>query len=207
MARFWAYSSVHDNESSLYYLQSRYYDPQLGRFINADALVATGDGLLGNNMFAYCLNNPINLVDNNGKEPISVSVRIVVVGIVAAAIVIDLGARVLTKFLQQLSDEFQYACARISFVTQDRTEKSEQDTQDNKTQKKKRSLDTEGPPNSDDELYDEEGNLKQQRHYGPDGKAEYDIDYSHSGNYDFPHKHEWNWNNVPPRSGHIPLVK
>ena len=66
MARFWAYSSVYDNESSLYYLQSRYYDPQLGRFINADAFASTGQGLLGNNMFAYCLNNPIIHLDPSG---------------------------------------------------------------------------------------------------------------------------------------------
>ena len=45
---------VYDTELGLYYLQSRYYDPEMGRFLNADALVATGQGLLGNNMFAYC---------------------------------------------------------------------------------------------------------------------------------------------------------
>ena len=56
-----------DNESGLYYLQSRYYDPEIGRFINADALVATGQGLLGNNMFAYCLNNPANYIDPSGN--------------------------------------------------------------------------------------------------------------------------------------------
>ena len=57
---------VYDEESGLYYLQSRYYDPEIGRFINADALVSTGQGLLGNNMFAYCGNNPINRVDPSG---------------------------------------------------------------------------------------------------------------------------------------------
>ena len=54
---------VYDQETGLYYLQSRYYNPEIGRFINADALVATGQGLLGNNMFAYCLNNPVSLKD------------------------------------------------------------------------------------------------------------------------------------------------
>ena len=33
---------VYDHETGLYYLQSRYYDPEIGRFINADALVSTG---------------------------------------------------------------------------------------------------------------------------------------------------------------------
>ena len=50
----------------LYYLQSRYYDPEMGRFLNADALVSTGQGLLGNNMFAYCKCNPISFFDPTG---------------------------------------------------------------------------------------------------------------------------------------------
>lgn len=50
----------------MYYLQSRYYNPEWGRFINADALVSTGQGLLGNNMFAYCNNNPVNSYDPSG---------------------------------------------------------------------------------------------------------------------------------------------
>ena len=50
----------------MYYLQSRYYDPALKRFINADGFVSTGRGFLGYNMFVYCNNNPINNVDFNG---------------------------------------------------------------------------------------------------------------------------------------------
>ena len=57
---------VYDTEWSLYYLQSRYYDADLGRFINADAFVSTGQGILGNNMFAYCGNNPVNYIDPMG---------------------------------------------------------------------------------------------------------------------------------------------
>lgn len=57
---------VYDTETGFYYLQSRYYDPELSRFINADALVSTGQGLLGNNMFAYCRNNPVNRKDTSG---------------------------------------------------------------------------------------------------------------------------------------------
>ena len=59
---------VYDIETELYYLQSRYYDPELGRFLNADALIATGQGLLGNNMFAYCRNNPVKRVDVSGTN-------------------------------------------------------------------------------------------------------------------------------------------
>ena len=52
----------------MYYLQSRYYDPSIGRFINADEFVSTGQGLLGFNMFTYCLNNPVNRVDHDGRR-------------------------------------------------------------------------------------------------------------------------------------------
>ena len=60
----------YDTETALYYLQSRYYDPEMGRFINADALISTGQGLLGNNMFAYCNNNPTRYSDPTGCVPI-----------------------------------------------------------------------------------------------------------------------------------------
>ena len=53
-------------ETGLYYIQSRYYDPAIGRFLNADALVSTGQGILGNNMFAYCRNNPVCAQDASG---------------------------------------------------------------------------------------------------------------------------------------------
>jgi len=65
---------VYDTETGLYYLQSRYYDPEVVRFINGDACTTTGIGLLGNNMFAYCNNNPVNLEDYSGYLPIHSSV-------------------------------------------------------------------------------------------------------------------------------------
>ncbi len=57
----------YDTESGLYYLQTRYYDPAVGRFINADGFTSTGQGFLGNNMYAYCLNNPISYTDPSGN--------------------------------------------------------------------------------------------------------------------------------------------
>lgn len=58
---------VYDQETGYYYLQSRYYDPETGRFINSDVFAATGQGLLGNNMFAYCGNNPVIRIDVSGE--------------------------------------------------------------------------------------------------------------------------------------------
>ena len=56
----------YDAELEMYYLQSRYYDPMVGRFINADGYTSTGQGILGCNMFAYCNNNPANQIDPLG---------------------------------------------------------------------------------------------------------------------------------------------
>ena len=59
---------VYDPESRMYYLQSRYYDPEMGRFISADGLVSTGQGLLGNNMFTYCGNCSTMYSDKYGTR-------------------------------------------------------------------------------------------------------------------------------------------
>ena len=69
-------SYVYDTESSLYYLQSRYYNANVGRFINADILVSTGQGLLGNNMFAYCNNCPIVFSDVHGSYPQTINYKL-----------------------------------------------------------------------------------------------------------------------------------
>ena len=52
-----------EDETGLVYMQSRYYDPVVGRFASEDT------ALNGTNWFAYCANNPVNLTDANGKEP------------------------------------------------------------------------------------------------------------------------------------------
>ena len=63
-------SYVYDEETGLYYLQSRYYDPLTGRFVNADVYADTQSGTpLSTNMFAYCENNAINNVDYSGNSP------------------------------------------------------------------------------------------------------------------------------------------
>ena len=58
----------YDSETGYYYLNSRYYDPEVKRFINADSYVSTGQGMLGHNMFAYCQSNPVMYVDSTGSR-------------------------------------------------------------------------------------------------------------------------------------------
>ena len=57
----------YDVETGYYYLQTRYYSPDLGRFLNADGYVNANGDILGYNMFAYCSNNPISFNDPTGE--------------------------------------------------------------------------------------------------------------------------------------------
>jgi RHS repeat-associated protein len=60
---------VYDEETGLYYLQSRYYDPLSGRFLNADVYCDTCSGSpLSTNMFSYCENNAIMKYDVTGND-------------------------------------------------------------------------------------------------------------------------------------------
>lgn len=73
----------YDAETGFYYLNSRYYDPETGRFVNADGLIGANQDIHAYNLFAYCSNNPVNLCDPTGKS---------VLGAIAAALGSILGA-------------------------------------------------------------------------------------------------------------------
>ena len=59
---------VYDTETGYYYLTTRYYDPETGRFLNADGYISTGEPLTGYNMFAYCCDNPVRYKDDTGNR-------------------------------------------------------------------------------------------------------------------------------------------
>ena len=59
---------IYDEETGFYYLNSRYYDPETGRFISSDVMLSTGQGVTGHNSYAYCLNDPINTKDDDGTR-------------------------------------------------------------------------------------------------------------------------------------------
>ena len=59
---------IYDTETGFDDLQSRYYDPEIGRFINADGQFNKQDIFSGYNLFAYCDNSPVNKVDSTGKS-------------------------------------------------------------------------------------------------------------------------------------------
>ena len=74
----------YDTETGLYYLNSRYYNPEFGRFISADGFVSTGQGITGSNMFAYCGNNPINRYDPSGNSFLGIAAGAVILKYLAA---------------------------------------------------------------------------------------------------------------------------
>ena len=88
----------YDEELGMYYLNSRYYDPETGRFVNADdfeMIDGSNHHILENNLFAYCFNNPANMIDDTGYWP-KWAANLVKVGIGALAIGIGVAATVAT---------------------------------------------------------------------------------------------------------------
>ena len=82
-------SYYYDFETNLYYLNSRYYDPQTGRFINADdvsVLDNTNEMINGLNLFIYCNDNPINYIDNTGNSLIALFLILMATTITGATI-------------------------------------------------------------------------------------------------------------------------
>ena len=87
---------IYDRDTGLYYLQSRYYDPAIGRFINADTYTTTdADGLLSTNMFAYCENNPVMGTDPTG-EWVHLAVGAIVGGIMGGISAAAFGGNVIS---------------------------------------------------------------------------------------------------------------
>ena len=60
---------VYDEETGLYYLRSRYYNPVWGRFIGIDTIVGVYAGILSTNSYSYAVNNPIINTDTDGNLP------------------------------------------------------------------------------------------------------------------------------------------
>ena len=130
---------VLDMGTGLYYLQSRYYDPAVGRFINADVYAATGQGFVGNNMFAYCLNNPVMYCDYTGRTAslvgivgISIGIKelaqaavVVVAAIVVIAVAIYVVPQVIDGISTVVSDSFAYANEQTTTVVDAKTTTAE----------------------------------------------------------------------------------
>ena len=78
-----------DVESSLYYLNTRYYDPAIGRFINADEITIldeTRSQIHGLNLYMYCGNNPVMNVDPSGRSFLAIFLGMLFAALLSAAV-------------------------------------------------------------------------------------------------------------------------
>jgi len=77
---------VWDDDTGLYYLRARYYNPAIGRFVNTDTLLSWKKRLLTHNTFAYCGNAPSMNFDPNGKSFLTISALCAVLAIMAGCL-------------------------------------------------------------------------------------------------------------------------
>ncbi|MCM1053825.1 MAG: RHS repeat-associated core domain-containing protein [Ruminococcus sp.] len=90
-------SYYYDEETKLYYLNSRYYNPEWGRFINIDAISGEIGEVTSHNMYKYANNNPINYGDEDGNkakwwQKVLIGVGAIAVGSIVAGVAIGLSA-------------------------------------------------------------------------------------------------------------------
>ena len=79
----------YDAETKLYYLQSRYYNPEVGRFINADdclELNCQQDSHNIINLYSYCTNSPVNGIDNDGYGIATIIAGAAIGGLLSAGV-------------------------------------------------------------------------------------------------------------------------
>ena len=81
-------SYYYDSETGYYLTGTRYYEPKIGRFINADSVISgSGESVQGYNLFAYCFNNPVNMSDPSGNWPKWATKLVAAVAVVAVVAV------------------------------------------------------------------------------------------------------------------------
>ena len=85
-------SYYYDADTQFYYLGSRYYDPQIGRFLNADGAFHEQNGLFQCNLFAYCKNSPVGYSDADGNfaatAAVAIGVSLTAVEVIVVAVVL-----------------------------------------------------------------------------------------------------------------------
>ena len=167
----------YDFETGLYYLQSRYYDPTVGRFINADSRIsAVGDNVLGYNMFAYCMNNPMNMNDHTGNWPKWIK-----------SVANWVNKNLVQPVKKLFSSSKRSTLPKHNNVVSTST-KSSHDA--NRRPNEGAPGSTYRAPNGDT------------RTYGPDGRPQYDYDHddhgypeTHPHDENGGHSHDWDWTN------------
>ena len=96
----------YDAEIGLYYLQSRYYNPTVGRFVNSDAMewLGTDEKIIETNIFCYCKNNCINITDDIGYGGVDALIGVLSSSIDILAKIIDMIGNSYNKERKQLEN-------------------------------------------------------------------------------------------------------
>ena len=101
---------IYDSETGMYYLRSRYYNPEIGRFLNADVLLGELNEIFAHNSFAYCMNAPAQCKDSDGQWP-SWATKLIVgaAAVLVGAAVVALTAGTASVFVPALITGLQSA--------------------------------------------------------------------------------------------------
>ncbi len=85
------FKCYYDDETNLYYLESRYYNPEIGRFISPDSVdYLSNEVVNGINLYSYCGNDPVNKYDSSGHFAITLT-TLLIGGSIAEAIEAGIG--------------------------------------------------------------------------------------------------------------------
>ncbi len=116
----------YDEETGLYFLKSRYYDPKIGRFINIDSVCYIAPELLnGLNLYAYCLNNPVMYVDPYGTFLISIGATIALstLGVLGIGAAVEIVFHPIEKTINNISNwvgdlyfDFEFNTNKIGII-------------------------------------------------------------------------------------------
>lgn len=103
----------YDNETGFYYLQSRYYDANTGRFLNADYHLDYGAGNAEGNLFTYAANNSVMRVDPTGGQSVVITIITVVVVLVLVSYLSSSFISTWRKNSKKLADAMGRELAKI----------------------------------------------------------------------------------------------
>jgi len=196
----------YDTATGFYWLETRYYNPQWRRFINADVLFIAGCVLTAANMFAYCNNNPVMFVDPDGMAA-QAGARLIAQGIalamyvaLAVQVMVGLGASV-----AQAGDVLIRMSEAAGNVTQ--FIRSAGNLIDMLTTNGRPFLFAGGTPTWGEPWSSDWVSKNVLRFFGGDGRALWDLDFgkNHPELGPGPHIHDWDWNNPRPHGDAQPF--
>lgn len=177
----------------MYYLNSRYYNAEIGRFISSDAYFGDLNNVHSFNLYAYVNNNPISFTDPSGYMGLALVSGFAIFAKIAAALTPAIPVLIFVVAVL-------IVVAIIYHIIEEAVDNSSHVRNKDTGELEKGDLPKEGESNSVDHEFKGDGSLKKTRWYGEDGKAIHDRDYDHNGpNHDFPHDHIWDWSKKSPR--------